>query len=132
MSLERPKRDAPTFLGKSRRADANPPLEKLQEIAEKAMYNPSPYHCPGPKGQPPKRRAKPAKRCPRAWSEDEIVSAIRHAMRNGHVSWGWDGDFPRYVYHRDGKFLYEARGCAGGVYYAYPLEPGNVVAGLKI
>jgi hypothetical protein len=132
MSLRRPKRDAPSFLGKPRKADPNPPLSKLGEVAETAMYDPSPYHCPGPKGQPPKRRAKPASRCPRDWSEQEIIAAIRNALRGGHVSPDWDGDFPRYVYHRDGKLLYAARGCVGGVYHAYPLEPGTVVAGLRI
>jgi len=132
MSLRRPKRDAPPFLGKPLRADTDPPMQRLEEAAEKATYDPSPYHCPGPKGQPPKRRAKPASRCPRAWSEQEIIGAIRNALREGHVSPSWDGEFPRYAYHRDGSFLYAARGCAGGVYHAYALEPGTVVAGLRI
>src|SRR5208282_2620061 len=131
MSLPRPKRDAPPFLGKLRRADPAPPIQRLEEVANGVTYDPSPYHCPSPKGQPPKRRAKPASRCPRAWTEQEIVGAIRSALRHGHVSPNWDGDFPRYAWHRDGDRLYEARGCAGGVYHAYAREINAVVIGLR-
>jgi hypothetical protein len=132
MSLRRPKRDAPPFLGKPKKADPDPPMHKLKEVAGIATYDPSPYHCPGPKGQPPKRRAKPASRCPRAWTNQEIIGALHKALLGGHVSSDWDGDFPRYAYHREGKLLYAARGCAGGIYHAYPLEPGTVVVGLRI
>jgi hypothetical protein len=54
----------------------------------------------------------------------ELTSWLRTAIRNGKVSELFEGDFPRYVWHREGVVVYEARlvNSAEGHYKGYPLN----------
>ena len=108
--------------------------ERLGRTADRAAYCASDYHCRGAGGQPPRARAKPASICPRYWPEQEGTAALRAAIRDGHVSEVWDDEFPRYVWHRDGSVLYEARHTSGpsGTYHAYPIEDAEAPRGLRI
>jgi hypothetical protein len=133
MVLRRPHQEERWPLGKPKRLAADPPDEFLSAAAERASYQASPYHCPGPRGQPPARRARPATRCPRVWRDDEATTALRRAILNGNVSESWDNDFPRYVWHLEASVLYEARHTNGpiGTYHAYPVDAATLRGELK-
>ncbi len=92
-----------------------------------ASYSASEYHCP-----PQKPRIKPATPCPRVWKASEANDALRLAIRNERVSEAWEDGFPRYVWHRDGETIYEARHTRGphGTYHAYPIEAADAPRGL--
>jgi hypothetical protein len=120
--------------GKPKRVDPAPDEFKLVNAAAAAIYGSSEYHCRGPKGEPPKRRAKPASICPRKWNNDEATEALRMALKKGWVSETWDEGFPRYVWHREGTVMYEARHTRGpiGTFHAYPIEPFQSPNGLDL
>ena len=71
--------------------------------------------------------------CPRDLADRrELVEGwLRDAVRAGKVG-VWDGGFPRYVWHREGDMVFEARqGSPGsGEYHGYPLSPAQRVRGL--
>jgi hypothetical protein len=72
--------------------------------------------------------------CPREWTDDQATVALREAIRARQVSLFWNDDgFPRYVWHREGTIVYEARTSGGlpGTYHAYPIEPSALPAGLE-
>jgi hypothetical protein len=48
-------------------------------------------------------------------------------MVSGHVGAPWEGDFPRYVWHREADICYEGRlvNQVSGEYKGYPLESGE-------
>lgn len=119
--------------GKRKRVDPSPDLARLEAAARTATYLSSDYHCRGPKGQPPKRRTSPTSICPRAWRDEEATNALRKALLNGHISDVWDGEFPRYVWHKEGEVIYEARHTGGpaGCFHAYPIKSLQIPSGLK-
>ena len=51
---------------------------------------------------------------------------------SGHVGEPWEGDFPRYVWHRRQRAVYEARlvNRELGEYKGYPLQRGEEPEGL--
>ena len=107
-----------------------PPLGKdLDAVARKASYVGSPEHkdMPSFAGQP--RPRADAAICDRSLAEkqSQVTRWLRRAIRNGHVSAHWEGDFPRYVWHREAKIVYEARlvNQGNGQYKGYPLNPGE-------
>jgi hypothetical protein len=55
----------------------------------------------------------------------ELTRWLRRAIRDGRVSELADGAFPRYVWHREGDVMYEARlvNSGSGEYKGYPLNP---------
>lgn len=103
-------------------------------VAAGCRYVGSPYHkdALGFAGMP--RRRPNASLCPEDLvNRRELVETwLRDAVRSGNVG-GWDGGFPRYVWHREGKIVFEARqGSPGsGEYHGYPLEPSQHVQGLE-
>jgi hypothetical protein len=111
--MKRPKRARVHYPNKPKALDRSATLDRLEEAAINATYTPSEYHCSGPKGQRPKRRAKPAMHCPRNWTQQQALLAIRRAIRAGQVSKRWTGRFPRHVWHREGDVWYEARTSDG-------------------
>jgi hypothetical protein len=117
--------------GKRKRIDPSPDRARLQAATQTAIYRSSDYHCRGAKGQPPKRRTSPTSICPRAWRDREATDALRKALLKGHTSDVWDGEFPRYVWHKEGEVVYEARHTRGpvGCFHAYPIESFQIPSG---
>jgi len=124
MGVSRPARAKLSNRGKPKRVHPAPPTADLAQASRAAIYERSPYHCRGNKGEPPKVRARPASICPRRWTDEEATNALRAAIGRGNVSEVWEDGFPRHVWHRDGDVLYEARHTKGpaGSFHAYPIE----------
>ena len=130
LGVEKPKHH---HFGKPKRVDPSPDRKALARASTEAAYAASRYHCRGPKGEKPIVRAKPASICPRSWSNEEATRTLRHAIAGGRVSESWEHGFPRYVWHRDGDVLYEARHSNGpiGSFHAYPIEDFQAPKGLE-
>jgi hypothetical protein len=112
-----------------------PPLDvDLSAIAAQARYVGSTYHKDIPSFSGPAPRPRPdASICPRhlAWRQADILRWLQHSIRLGHCGVLWEGSFPRYVWHREGELVYEARLMkARGEYKGYPLEADGQVRGL--
>ena len=95
----------------------------LNDVARRAVYEPSRYHC-AEEGKGRALRGKPASKCPRSWKPSEAQRALRSSIRAGHVSERANGEFPRTVWYRDGTDIYEAVSEPGTPerYHAYPIE----------
>ncbi len=81
----------------------------------------------------PKPRTKPASHCPRDWTNNEAINAIRRALKNGHISESWTADgFPRHLWYKEGDIWYEGRTSenASGEYHGYPIEIEDLPSGL--
>lgn len=79
-------------------------------------------------------RARPdASVCPQelANCQDVVESWLREGINAGRVG-AWEGGYPRYVWHREGDVVFEAKqGSPGsGEYHGYPLTPEQRVIGL--
>jgi hypothetical protein len=70
--------------------------------------------------------------CPRDWTIQQAIVAVRVAIRARRVSKRWINGFPRHIWHKEGDVWYEA--CTGtgtaGTYHAYPIEIVGLPAGL--
>src|SRR4051794_35734067 len=108
MPIKKPVRP---ILGKPKRVASSLSAEQLREAALRAVYdgNQNLHHCPDAMGRPPRSRAKPASICPRRWTDEDTTKALREALARGNVSETWEDGFPRYIWHREGDTLYEAR-----------------------
>ena len=101
--------------------------------ANVAHYVGSPEHKDGPSfaGQP--RPRADATICDRSFADRlaDINSWLRTAILAGHTG-DWTGAFPRYVWHRAGVSVFEARlvNEVSGSYKAYEIEPDEIPAGL--
>lgn len=118
---------------KPKSLDRNVPPAFLIRWAETAAYESSDYHCYGPNGRPPKPRAKPAMPCPRDWTKQQGLNAVRTAIRAGQVSKAKVlNGFPRHIWHCEGDVWYEGRTNDGwpGVYHGHPVEPSALPSGL--
>ena len=109
--------------------------QTLAELAGKARYIGSPEHKETPSfaGQP-KPRAD-ASRCPNelAWEKEAVEKWLQEAIQNGQIGEPWEGEFPRYVWHRVGDTVYEGRlvNRTLGHYKGYPLSPEEKPLGWK-
>lgn len=85
----------------------------------------SPLH-PVPKGRNASEYPCELVRC-----RELAESWSKRAVRSGHTE-VWERGYPRYVWYRHGRVLYEARqGSPGsGEYHGYPLHPSQKVRGL--
>lgn len=98
----------------------------LKAIAARVSYIGSPEHKDTPSfaGQP--RPRADAAICDRSLARKQVLVTrwLREAVRLGFVSAYWEGDFPRYVWHREGDFVFEARlvNQINGQYKGYPLN----------
>lgn len=61
-----------------------------------------------------------------------MVEWLRAAIRAGAVGTPWEGEYPRYVWYRDGDLLYEGRlvNREAGWYKGYPLNDDEWPPGL--
>ena len=119
---------------KARKIVAPPLGTDLACVAASCRYVGSPYHKDGPSSAGTPRRRPDASICPStlADKQPDIEQWLRQAVRAGQVG-PWDGGFPRYVWHREGDTIFEARqGSPGsGEYHGYPLTPQQHVQGLR-
>jgi hypothetical protein len=118
---------------KHRRIKRPPSGVDVAQVAASSRYVGSPYHrdSPGFAGVP---RARPdASGCPQhlANCHGVVKSWLREGIRAGRFG-AWEGGYPRYVWHRQGDVVFEAKqGSPGsGEYHGYPLRPEQRVIGL--
>ena len=80
---------------------------------------------------PPRPRGD-ASLCPREIGRETATDWLRSAIRKGATS-HWEGGFPRYVWHRQGDTVFEARliNRGDGSYKGYPLEDSELPAGIE-
>ena len=121
---------------KARKVAPPPEGIDLAQVAESCRYAvDNPYHKarPGSAGTPPRHRPD-ASLCPSDLVDcrERIEQWLRDAVRAGRIG-AWEGGFPRYVWHREGGTVFEARqGSPGsGEYHGYPLAPWQHVQGLE-
>lgn len=129
VTVRAPKRHRPRV-----RVVAPPAGVNLESVAARAMYVGSPEHkdVPSFTGEP--RPRADASICDRALTQQQaqLTNWLRAAIRNGRVSELFEGDFPRYVWHRQDDVVYEARlvNSAAGQYKGYPLNTDEWPTGL--
>lgn len=71
--------------------------------------------------------------CPREWTNQQALNALRASIRAKRVSKSWVKGFPRYVWHQEGDVWYEARtlNSRPGEYHAHPIEIIGLPVGLR-
>lgn len=118
-----------------RRVSEPPQGVDLNSLANRATYGGSPKHKDTPSfaGAVPHPRPD-ASICPRdlARARGRVEEWLRDAIRRGNAG-SWDGEFPAPVWHREGNVTYEAHLTRPnmGEYHGFPLEPDELVEGLK-
>lgn len=98
----------------------------LDELAERVNYVGSPEHKDALSfAGRPKPRAD-ASKCDLAlaFNKEEVTKWLQSALRRGAISEVFEGGFPRYVWYKKGKVVYEARLTNQGLgeYKGYPLN----------
>ena len=71
------------------------------------------------------RRRGDASICPREYNELQLATGwLRSAIRDGSTGGPWEGDFPRYAWHKEAATVFEARlvNRGDGSYKGYPLN----------
>jgi hypothetical protein len=107
----------------------------LSGLAERARYVGSPEHKDTPSfaGQP-KPRAD-ATICDRSFIDKlpQLNRWLSSALTRGAVRAPWEGDFPRYVWFKEGNVVYEARlvNSGTGEYKGYALEHDEWPRGIE-
>ena len=126
--MRAPKRHRPQI-----RKIARPSGVDLAQLAKRARYVGSPEHKNAPSfaGRQPHPRAD-ASICPREITQDQAQTWLREAILAGATSALWEGDFPRYVWFKAGKIVYEGRlvNSGNGEYKGWPLAEDEWPAGL--
>jgi hypothetical protein len=111
-----------------------PPGVDLVHVANSARYIGSPEHKDTPSFVGAPRPRADASICDRRLAQDlnQVANWLRTAILDGHVSAYWEGEFPRYVWYRDGNTVYEGRlvNRGAGWYKGYPLEPSEWPEGI--
>ena len=112
-----------------------PPGADLRRVAERADYVGSVEHkdvrsfagLPRPRGD--------ASCCPPCLAnrQNRIRTWLRSAIRRGATGSPWEGEFPRYVWHKHGNVVYEGRlvNSEAGSYKGYPLLKTEWPAGIE-
>jgi hypothetical protein len=104
-----------------------------EAAASRACYVGSPEHKDAPSFAGWPRPRADATICDPAFAtrQADINDWLRTAIRDGHTG-AWAGDFPRYVWHRVGESVYEARlvNEGNGEYKAYELSRDEWPEGL--
>jgi hypothetical protein len=118
-----------------RRSIASPPSGvDLALLARNARYVGSSEHKAFPSfAGPPRLRADASKCDPNLADPDELTAWLREAIVAGNVGAPWEGNYPRYVWHRQSDVVYEGRlvNQELGQYKGYPLESDQYPEGLK-
>lgn len=106
----------------------------LEALAARASYVGSSEHKSYPSfAGPPKLRSDASKCDPKLADAEEITGWLRTAIRTGFIGAPWEGDFPRYAWHRLDQVVYEARlvNQELGQYKGYPLRADELPEGLS-
>ncbi len=116
------------------RKQATASADCLNRIAQRARYIGSPEHKTYPFGGRAPRPRPDASLCEKAFAgrEHEVSEWLRRAIREGRIGEPWDGDFPRYVWHRAEGVCYEARLVNAGLgeYKGWPLDEAECPDGV--
>lgn len=110
-----------------------PPGVSLAEVAARASYVGSSEHKSYPSfAGPPALRADATKCDPAFADPGELTRWLREAITTGRVGAPWEGDFPRYAWHRERDVCYEGRlvNRELGEYKGYQLERNEWPEGL--
>ena len=97
-----------------------------EKIARKASYVGSPEHKDAPSFAGMPKPYATASICDRSFlgKQVQMTRWLRKAIRKKCFGPPWEGNFPRYIWYKDGNTVYEARlvnrGC--GEYKGYPLK----------
>lgn len=105
----------------------------LAQLADRASYVGSSEHKSFPSFAGPYNPRADASKCDPALADPaELTQWLREAIRAGQVSELWEGDFPRYVWCRQGEVVYEGRlvNQELGQYKGYPLEASEEPEGI--
>ena len=111
-----------------------PPNADLQSVADRVTYVGSPEHKDFPSFAGMPRPRADASLCPRSITDAAIVTDwLRSAIIRGATSALWEGGHPRYVWHKEGDTLFEARlnNRSNGSYKGYPLAPQEWPKGIE-
>jgi hypothetical protein len=110
-----------------------PPGADLPKLAAASRYVGSVEHKTYPSfAGRPQPRADASKCDPALASADQLTDWLREAINAGNVGAPWEGDYPRYVWHRQGGVVYEGRlvNQEQGHYKGYPLNKDEMPEGL--
>lgn len=109
-----------------RTISAREPKFPLEVVASRATYVGSPEHKDTISLSGAPRPRADASICDRKLTKDFGLATdwLRNAIVKGQVSEYWEGEFPRYVWYRNGDTVYEGRlvNREAGWYKGYPLE----------
>ena len=97
----------------------------FENIAKRARYTGSPEHKDHKSfvGQPKRRSDASVCDVSLATKKREITKWLKNAIKNKQIGEFFEGDFPRYVWHKEEDVVYEARliNRTTGEYKGYPL-----------
>ncbi|MEU4225455.1 hypothetical protein AB0F17_14265 [Nonomuraea sp. NPDC026600] len=97
----------------------------LDQLAERVSYVGSGEHKSYPSfAGRPRLRADASKCDPKFTDPAEITGWLKRTIACGNIGAPWEGDFPRYAWHRLDDVVYEARlvNRELGQYKGYPLD----------
>ena len=97
----------------------------LDALAARVTYVGSPEHKDTPSFAGPPRPRGDVSICPREYRDEKLITRwLRAAICDGSTGAPWEGDFPRYVWHKEKGTVFEARHVnrGDGSYKGYPLN----------
>ena len=107
----------------------------LDRLADRVCYVGSPEHKDASSFAGAPRLRADASCCPRGITADpaRINEWLQQAIRAGAVGAPWEGGFPRYVWYKYGKIVFEGRlvNRETGEYKGYPLGRHEWPAGIE-
>lgn len=106
----------------------------VAKITEQVSYVGSPEHKDAPSFAGFQRPRKDASICDNELSQDVVTGWLKKAIQCGAIGEMLEGDFPRYVWHKEGDIVYEARlvNRELGQYKGYPLNNTEWPEGLDL
>lgn len=106
----------------------------MPKLASTASYVGSVEHKTQPSfAGPPAPRPDASKCDPQLGNQDTLTSWLREALEDGNIGAPWEGDYPRYVWHKVGDIVYEGRlvNQEQGQYKGYALRADEWPEGLR-
>ena len=106
----------------------------LAQSVARAKYVGSPEHKDSPSFAGRPRPRADATICDRSFLDKQalLCNWLQDSLQQGRVGGLWEGDFPRFVWYREGDTVYEGRliNRAKGEYKGYLLRPDEWPEGL--
>jgi hypothetical protein len=96
----------------------------LAETAERVSYIGSQEHKDSQSFAGTRSPRPDASICPPHLTQELVTQWLRRAIEGGMIGELWEGEFPRYAWHREGDVVYEGRLVNRGLgqYKGYPLN----------